>query len=90
MRRRERAWAGDVNDDVCQSRAKQKDEHNIANTAYRTAAANVVSGKRRENARGMRGVRHRISGAADFAIGRWLKPKEQEKVAQKNAHWPQQ
>jgi hypothetical protein len=77
-----------MDDDVCESRTQQNDEHDVADAANNPAAANVVTGKRRKNARRMRGVRHRLPGSMNSGIGRSLKPKELEKVAKKNAHKP--
>jgi len=88
MRRWERAGAGDMNDDVCNGCTKQDDDHDVADAAHGTAAANVIPGKRRENARGTGGVGHSFARPVNFVAGRWLKPKELEKVAEKNAQRP--
>lgn len=48
--RGKRAGAGNVNDDVRQGRAQQDNQHNIADAAHRTPAADVVARQRGEKA----------------------------------------
>lgn len=74
-----------MNDDVRQGRTQQDYKNDVADASHGSAATNIIAGKRRENAATwMRGSHGLASPMRGICSG--FKPKELDKVAQKNAY----